>query len=621
MFRYKIFLNLLQSIDPSLKKLQKFISENNVENRIYDTNIQTFLECLQLADSHFESDSTNIFHTFSNPKFWREWAILYCKLNSLGNCFIDYYVIYRNVAFCNPVGQKLSENQAQRDYNEFLKISETSKYPHITSSSKLFMDFVMVTLKFIELNAYSVNQLRDFVNSFCDSKPEKEINIARDYLLNIRFREKYKLRYINEDQCRQLLVHFYGIHWIRLNSDLFQNLLRSFYPVFSKELLTELNKFQVSESLENCKNSSDILPFKNGIFVFTIELSKLTAILKKNERVSIYTNKYVENLKILNIAKLDRFNYRDGSLLEELNDEKYIGFTVFRNYVEDDQVIEPINQKFEFQDYINEYETTNFLSLNNTQRYGKEFCHFIFSLFGELSGNNDHCLVMYCSHIEIFLWIMCSITVILTHTETKHCLKLNGRGRSEFISFLKNSFGESLYITSLEDLYTIICSDSKIYEYDSIFSASVSENNVKTNKPFVDDSSLIKRGFVYYILDLVHVFDFASLNYFSYTRNTIPRNTNDYRYLTFNEHINSIQPNLVNMMEISNLEDFDKVQPNVSNEYVKKSNINEIMDQVINDILDNKRVIAKLKPKLDKNWRDIVSEDLLDKNKFMSLFI
>jgi hypothetical protein len=155
--------------------------------RIYGTHIISFLLNLNLADrpaclvdmSNNESFSI-IFHTL-------EWTSAYCKLvinikerfytsGKYSMTPLDDYQLYRDITLPNRVGRSLTEEASLQEYKDIYSEvwSNYSRYRY--DPANLFLNFILNTLKSIEINTYTIDAFADFVQYFTNShKPKFEV--------------------------------------------------------------------------------------------------------------------------------------------------------------------------------------------------------------------------------------------------------------------------------------------------------------------------------------------------------------------------------------------------------------------------------------------------------------
>ena len=295
------------------------------------------------------------------------------------------------------------------------------------------------------------------------------------------------------------LMYINKLPWIKTTDDYFITILTTiFFPQMNdtncEMFIKSLRKLSRTEPRNFCKWSC-MLPFVNGVFDFMFDMDQLKAkticnvdyvdlnqdltTLKseffqqsssmKRKAAQIVDiidepspNNFVKNIKTGNnhakssrkgvfsydyyqyheqIKTADcRKNYFDGRILKESTDINYHGFTIFRNYTEYDQVVEPIRQMFNIESYLLDFDTTNLLSIDNTQRYSPEFCYYMRSLFGDSPESG----LMHPFHLQNFVCTMCTIAFgILREKKCQNCLVVQGtglNGKSVFIQLVKEVF-------------------------------------------------------------------------------------------------------------------------------------------------------------------------------------
>ena len=114
--------------------------------------------------------------------------------------------------------------------------------------------------------------------------------------------------------------------------------------------------------------------------------------------------------------------------------------------------------------------------------------------------------------------------------------------------------------------------------------------------------------------------------------------------LKSNENLTSIEmeikrkPNLANVVDVCDFESFrvnlekkNKSLDEINMAFIQShiilhhrtefsGDVSKVMFQVLTNLVCNKRVSSKLKPKLDTSWRDVNVSDILDKERFRSFF-
>ena len=525
----RVFENFSFNIQKCFLELNKYLNDvDHVGERIYGSHIIFFLDSLLYADRHvcvrnntdlFES----IFHPLVDSVLWKDWTLSYCKLvlnlesrkytmGKYSTSILDHYKYYRKITLLNKIGFEMEESHARQEYDDLFEIARKQSSLYRVDPSNLFLNFVFTTLKCIAINRFSLDALVDFVHYFTRlKKTQFIIEWAIRYLLNIKLQDiYYKLSYIYDDsskgqKIRTTLIYIQNLPWMKVNSDIFTKFLRISFPdlksVIMNELITSLN------SITDCEVDDpkpflkwfNLIPFMNGLFDFTFSNSEniyqntfkhnslnhiefefnsknnteefSVETLCKNSRRGIFSKEYYDNLVNLNLNK-NLKNYRNGVLFKEDTDHLYEGFTIFRNYNENDLVVEPIQEIFNFDEYVRDFSTTNLLSLDNYERYNN-WPIFLRCMFGDRPESGLLAPFHYQNIIAISLAIAMGM---LRNKSGQNCLVLQGMG----------SNGKSAFYTLLMDIMGTTCGSIKSFSYFNGDEINMQVENIEEKMFLID---------------------------------------------------------------------------------------------------------------------------------------
>jgi hypothetical protein len=444
-----VFFNYSMNIQTLIVSLDRHINDlEKVGERIYFSSIDRFILNLQMADKSLNNmDMLNnekfesIFHTLENTKLWFEWTYSYCKLiinirdrsyTSGKYSLIDFddYSTNRYVTLLNRKGFMLSEQAAKQEYKEIYSkvLTRTNYFRH--NPANLWFEFIMITLKSIEINRLSLDALSDFNQYFTRShKKSFDLEWAMRSLFQIKLKNiPYSISSIYDDsfqgkKIKTTVIYIAGLHKMKVNGEVFIKFLHTCFPDHSNssinEIIQGLNNISENNGVDvetqswfNCfpwlngvidfkpNYSAQIHnPIKNNRFLFGNETNsnKDSITRSENSRRGTISKEYLESLKRNEIQSKIKKDYRQVEV--EKNDENYEGFSVFRNYTNNDQVFDPIDDLYNHAEYLNGFESTDLLSLENEARY-EIFPLFIRSFFGDKPDTG----YMDCFHLQNFLF-------------------------------------------------------------------------------------------------------------------------------------------------------------------------------------------------------------------------
>jgi hypothetical protein len=529
----KQFNNYSFFIIQSIFNIDKYLHDSEkVGERVYGSNLVSFLLNLQLADKPSES----IFHTLENTPLWYEWTCSFCKIiiniksrfyttGKYSNTPLDDYTLYRQITFLNKVGKNLTEEEAKQEY---IKIYETvwNKYNTFRyDPAYLFSNFILTTLNCIEINTDSINALVDFCQYFTRQyKKTYLVEWAVRRLFRITLKNlDYKLSHIYDDshqgkKIKTTLLYIKHLPWIKTSSEVFIKFLRATFPDFSSAELSE-----IINSLNNmCENNGETLktgswcqqiPFLNGVIDFSLNQSFIDELnqhplqtfgeslgqlnesdflnddnklgftlalnrLCKYARRGTFSKQYLDRLA-QQTALVENKSFKKDFFLAEPTDDMYKDFSIFRNYRDFDSVLEPISDFFNFDEYIKDFDTTHLLSLNNTERYDI-WPMFVRCMFGDSPSTG----MMAPFHLQNFLGVMLVIGMgILRRKIFQNCLVLQGSG----------SNGKSALLTIISEVFSNKCvtiSSETYFRGDEI---NMQVNNVEEAMILLDtEASTVK---------------------------------------------------------------------------------------------------------------------------------
>ena len=633
------------------------------------------------------------------------------------------------------VGKNLVENEAKKEYDEIYQTVWDKYNSFRYDPAYLFSNFILSTLKSIEINTDSINALVDFCQYFTRQyKKAYLIEWAMRRLFRITLKNlDYKLSHIYDDshqgkKIKTTLFYIKHLPWIKTSSEVFIKFLRTTFPDFSSaelgEIINSLNNMSENngESLKTggwCQQ----IPFLNGVIDFSLNQSfvnefnqnyvesyrpeqfnqskkiKLSSdfnlALKtvcENSRRGSFSKQYLDTLA-QHTERIDNKKFKKEFFLAEPTDDMYTDFSIFRNYTDFDSVLEPINEFFNFDEYTKDFDTTNLLSLDNTERY-EIWPLFVRCMFGDSPSTGK----MAPFHLQNFLGVMLVIGMgILRRKIFQNCLVLQGsgsNGKTALLSIISEVFSNkcvsissdtyfrgdeiNMQVNNVEEAMILMDSEAstvKLAEFKKAVADLVKFQRreifknpketqsrafiiLATNKGlkyikekeyakscFSDDISFsrrvffmifynklgfdklesllqlhkfdlknklvkqrLKKGFLYYILDIIHVFNLPSLS--GTTSQYIQSSTASKRNLALNncEFMNLIYKHYIPYGEVvfSKQEILKKTKPIRLDDIISKDPLLSKMPLSFNDIrttLENLgfkvETILKTKEKLD----------------------
>lgn len=208
-------------------------------------------------------------------------------------------------------------------------------------------------------------------------------------------------------------------------------------------------------------NWQNVMPFQNGIFDFLPLKSYIRAKLSSrltrdsrnfelNQEINVATNSpLVQNLKTLfsEFNEVEDIIYdlnRRGIELTEEQLQTHHNYSTFRNYHPTDTVLTPIDRRFNIDDYLENFQTTNLLSLDNHERYSKEMCIYMRCLFG--SDATEAQLGPF-QYIRILITMSMLSMIFIRNKAFQSCLNFLGKGsngKSNFVEILREIFGSKM---------------------------------------------------------------------------------------------------------------------------------------------------------------------------------
>lgn len=153
------------------------------------------------------------------------------------------------------------------------------------------------------------------------------------------------------------------------------------------------------------------------------------------QRQDIYNflNKFAAWLGIkhaLNVTVQDLLNYRY--------------FVIYRNYLPRDVVLKPIDKKFAVDEYCESFDTTHLLSLDNFERYSREFCLYMRALFGTCASDGLMGPFQYMRMMVIFIFLAQGLLRTKLLQVGINFVGDGSNGKSFFIHMLKSCLGDKM---------------------------------------------------------------------------------------------------------------------------------------------------------------------------------
>lgn len=425
----KLLNAIIEDLTLNINILLKFLMENNEIG--YGSEVDRYYKWISRYDKY-------LFTKLENFTIWNNFCYYYCMMINfyqLNNRYIhagkyskilfNDYDTYRFVTLQNHVGRSLTEEESMDEYfKQVRKFSFVNESHCPKNLSFYFFLIVTQSLTYIKWSQSFHSSFVQYIDLLVNYKiKEKAIIFNNEYLFKIKL-ENYNTIIISmEDDSDKgnfketSYINILGFQWIKLESEIFKTFIRGIFPndIEYSNIIKYLNKILYSKNyhLYNLKNWEKKIPFMNGIFDLDYDFSSIK-----------YNSNNYENY-------LNNFEYKKKS--------KSI---IFRNYFPSDSVIEPINSDFDIDDFLKTYYNTDILSLNNFERYSKEFCFFIKCLFGE----SGVCGTMGPYNYVNMLCLFINLSIGLLRTKQgQNCTILYGRhganGKSEFIKKIESVFG------------------------------------------------------------------------------------------------------------------------------------------------------------------------------------
>jgi len=123
---------------------------------------------------------------------------------------------------------------------------------------------------------------------------------------------------------------------------------------------------------------------------------------------------------------------------------KFKFFSVFRNFQPNDLVFKPIERRISIDEYLDTFQTTNLLSLNNHTRYTKEFCLYIRSLFGNNANQGLMGPFQYMRLLVVFLILAQGTLRTKLFQVSLNLVGTGSNGKSLFLWMLKRCLGDKM---------------------------------------------------------------------------------------------------------------------------------------------------------------------------------
>lgn len=514
-----LIINLQDAALRFYKHFKKFADSDNTA--IYGDDIAAFFDFLFRADDCAEvtmgfwgKKTESCFSTLVSTATWETWVVnYYCRFinfietynqnngrNSRIQKFSDYN-LYRKITLRNAQGAILTEEGAM---NEYYKRKMKSRILYASSSMRgvdIFIDLVFFTMSIVKLDADVVHYFLHYVNFV--TNPDKSVY---PYMCLERFffskltRYDYKFKLIMDEGDRGAVVpvavfNFKHYHWIKSNTEWFSAFVNRCFPSLDSvakfiNILNTQNSSFVSDEEIKFKQWKNMIPFDNGVFDFTNYIA-----YEQDDPTPIKITRketYISN-RIDTATALKKY----GVTLTEDCLKKYSAFSVFRNYIYRDAVLNPIKREFDILDYLETFESTNLLSLDNYERYSKPFCIYVRCLFGDGAR---------AARMGPFQWVRTMVFFIvlaqgfIRNKMLQTSLNLTGpgsNGKSVFLRMLTKLLGDKISVINASEFFNSNETQQQgVGLEESIFLHDPETERVRSDgfKRFVGDNvSLLKR--------------------------------------------------------------------------------------------------------------------------------
>lgn len=420
---------------------------------IYGDDIRIFLEHMICTDDQIHTKSKNdyigVFSSLSEFKVWNNWVLNYCQLiatlelrkatigkNSKTKIHEQEFEMYRMVTLRNSVGGRHDDAMEKREYFEKKKEATEFFFMPLLDERLCFIYFIFTTLACINLSKEAIIQFDQFKNFLVARDTLKdEPTILKKILFDIKLRNiSFRIMVFGNDSDKGDMINN-AYFWIQnlylhnVKSEFFEKLMKKLFP--NTDNLTKIRENLANKMLYENENETtmgikkwcNMFPFVNGVFDF---YGPVDARYPENTgKESLY--------EVIGPSKFSALTLED-TVLEKRS--------YFRNYHFYDGVTEPIKKNFDIDLYLETFNTTNLLSLDNEIRYSKDFCLLMKGTF----GNSPEAGNMGPYNYENFISLMFMVSLGLLRTNLAQTAiilygKKGANGKSEFIKLFESTFG------------------------------------------------------------------------------------------------------------------------------------------------------------------------------------
>lgn len=421
----------------------------------YGAHLKTFLDWMLLYDKTKNSlwrvqNDSSIFSSLSDTPKWFNFVISYCRLvifldrnkvcvgrNNLVSK-LNYYKLYRKITILNEVGKNLGPGD-EVEFNKMLKLTKEKYMIPSKHDNVLFLQFVLTTLSVININESVINHFEQYVNyvtgSFGSNKQQKEQefmsimfkNSLSEFNLGIAYFEN------NSDRGNALNSYYLCIQrypWITIsNNNPLYNLVATIFPNNSiSSFINRLNSQEnplidhsISRQLNARKGKWKYkFPFENGVFDFSFPNDK-------GGRSSIFRNYSIYDAVINTIPYSFDINDYIAPFSNISNEESSSSLN--------------ISERSE-----GEGEGYPFLSLDNYERYTKEFCMFMKSVFGCSHNKGEMYAYNYMNLLAFESNLLMGLMRTCNNQNATTIWGCGANGKSQIIKHISEVLGKNLCI-------------------------------------------------------------------------------------------------------------------------------------------------------------------------------
>lgn len=396
------YVRKLRELFPKIHEM--IMSRRNTMADFYGEMLKTFFETIMLTDKDLTLEAKinhGLFSSHSKYIPWYTWTTMYCNTivileNSVTSKLVgkrsrlttfNDYSLYRIITMLNEWGGiRLTEERARHEYNTIKERSRDYIQNAYFDPWYQFELLILKTIATVQISAQLLNTLSVYLHAMLTNNMN---NLYLDILLNIRMPLGTCIDFIYEetnkgDKEKTAVVYFKNLPWIMANTANFLQYLSNQFPNcdnvrglvrdFCEQVTTRQDR-RADGKIVKFQEWSQIWPFSNGVFDYAYKTHHNNTRLQREADYLDYI-KFEHDL----VESWPR-DFYEKYILPEICETGEFNFSVFRNYTENDGVLNPMDLTFDYDAYIKSFYSTNLLNLYNTTRYTKEFCIYIRSLF------------------------------------------------------------------------------------------------------------------------------------------------------------------------------------------------------------------------------------------------